>query len=87
MMFCMSVTAFAAGGSGSDGGVFPIVVGAVIGVIVAIIVMLCIKAQLSSVHMQHAAKNYIKPGSFHLTTSREIYLYKKVDRQEKPKDK
>ena len=87
MMFCMSATAFAAGSGGSDGGVLPIVIGAAVGVVVAVIIMLCLKGQLKSVHMEHAARNYIKQGSFHLTTSREIYLYKKLDRTEKPKDK
>ena len=86
MMLCMSVTAFAAGSGGSDSSVMPIVIGAAIGVIVAVIIMLCLKGQLSSVHMEHAARNYIKQGSFRLTTSREIYLYKKVDRTQKQKD-
>ncbi len=88
MMFCLSVTAFAAGG-GSDGGinVGAVVIGAVIGVIIAVIVMLSLKGQLKSVRMQHAAKNYIKQDSMKVTTAREIYLYKKVDAHEKPQNR
>ena len=63
-----------------------IIVGVIIGVIVAVIIMLALKGQLSSVHMQHAARSYIKQGSFRLTQSRETYLYKKVDRTQRQKD-
>ena len=63
-----------------------IVIGVVIGIIIAIFVMLGHKSKLTSVRMQHAAANYIKQGSFRLTSSREIYLYKRVERREKPKD-
>ncbi len=63
-----------------------IVVGVLIGIVIAVIVMLVHKSKLRSVRMQHAAANYIKQGSFKLTTSRDIYLYKRVERREKPKD-
>lgn len=86
MLFCMSVTAFAEGSGGSGSGSMSIVVGVIVGIIIAVIVMLCLKGQLKTVRMEHAAKSYIKQGSFHLTTSREIYLYKKVDRTQKQKN-
>lgn len=88
MMFCLSVTAFAEGGSGSGGeiSVGAIAVGAIIGVIIAVIVMLMHKSKLKSVRMQHAAANYIKPGSMKVTTAREIYLYKKLRTFEKPRN-
>lgn len=88
MMFCLSVTAFAAGGSGSGGGISvgAVVGGALIGVVIAVIVMLVHKSKLKSVKMQHAAANYIKQGSMQVTTSREIYLYKKVRSFEKPQN-
>ena len=88
MMFCLSVTAFADSGSGSGGGinVGAVVIGALIGIVIAIIVMMSLKGQLKSVRMQHAAQNYIKQGSMQVTTSREIYLYKKVDAQEKARN-
>ena len=63
-----------------------IVVGVLIGIVIAVIVMLVHKSKLRSVRMQHAAANYIKQGSFKLTASRDIYLYKRVERREKPKD-
>ncbi len=89
MMFCLSVTAFAAGGSGSGGGISvgAVVGGALIGIVIAVIVMLVLKSKLKSVKMQHAAANYIKQGSMQVTTAREIYLYKKVDAVEKPQNR
>lgn len=88
MMFCLSVTAFAAGGDGSGGEikVGAVVIGAIIGILIAVFVMLGHKSKLRSVHMQHAAANYIKSGSMKVTTSREIYLYKKVRSFEKPQN-
>ena len=86
MMFCMSATAFAESGGSADGGGMSVVIGVVVGVIIAVIVMLVLKGQLKSVHMEHAARNYIKQGSFKLTASRDIYLYKKVDRTVRQKD-
>lgn len=88
MMFCLSVTAFAESGSSSGGGidVGAIAIGAIIGVVIAVIVMLVLKSKLKSVKMQHAAANYIKQGSMQVTTAREIYLYKKLNRTEKPQN-
>ncbi len=88
MMFCLSVTAFAESGSGSGGEirVGAVVIGAIIGILIAVFVMLGHKSKLKSVHMQHAAANYIKQGSMQVTSSREIYLYKKVDAHEKPRN-
>lgn len=63
-----------------------IVIALVIGLIISLIIMLAHKSKLKTVRMQHAAKNYIKQGSVHITTRREIYLYKKVDKRAKPKD-
>lgn len=87
-MLCLSVTAFAdyGGGSGGDINAGVIVGGIILGVIVAIVVMMVHKGKLKSVRMQHAAANYIKQGSMKVTESREIYLYKKVDRTEKPQN-
>lgn len=87
-MLCLSVTAFADYGGGSGGGINAgvIVGGIILGVIVAIVVMMVHKGKLKSVKMQRAAANYIKQGSMKVTESREIYLYKKVDRTEKPQN-
>ncbi len=88
-MLCLSVTAFADYGGGSGGSVSAgaVVGGIIVGIIVAVVVMMVHKGKLKSVKMQHAAANYIKQGSMKVTEAREIYLYKKVDRTEKPRDK
>lgn len=41
---------------------------------------------LKSVHRQDGAADYKKPNSFKLELRRDIYLYKKVERKEKPDD-
>ncbi len=63
-----------------------IVIGAIIGIVIAVVVMMTLKGQLKSVKMERAAQNYIKQGSMQVTTAREIYLYKKVNRHEKPQN-
>ncbi len=85
-MLCMSLQALAFDGSSGGGGAGGIVIGVLIGIVIAVIVMLGHKSKLKSVRMERAAANYIKQGSFHLTSSREIYLYKRVDRRAKPKN-
>lgn len=85
-MLCMSVQALAFDGSSGGVGAGGIIVGVIIGILIAVFVMLGHKSKLKSVRMQSAAANYIKQGSFRLTTSREIYLYKRVERREKPKN-
>lgn|GEM_PF-2507075 len=89
MLCCLSVTAFADSGSGSGGSIeiMPVVVGVIIGILIGVFIMLGHKSKLRSVKMQHAAANYIKRDSMKVTTSREIYLYKKVNRIPKNKDK
>ena len=44
------------------------------------------RGQLKSVAKQHEAANYVRKGSFKVTKSRDIFLYRKVDKREKPKD-
>ncbi len=58
----------------------------VVGLVIALIVTLIMKGQLKSVHFQSAAADYEKPGSMHLTESKEYFLYRKVDAEEIPKD-
>lgn len=73
--------------SGDDGAnVIFIIGGAAVGIIIAVCIMMYHKGQLKSVRMERSARNYVEPGSFNITYSDEIYLYKKVDRTEKPKD-
>lgn len=58
----------------------------VIGLIVAFISTMVMKSSLKSVKPQPAAANYLKNGSLNITNSREIFLYKHIDRRLKPKD-
>lgn len=57
-----------------------------IGIVAALIVTGIMKAQLKSVRPQNAAGSYVVEDSFHLTHSRDVYLYKNVVRHAKPKN-
>lgn len=56
-----------------------------IGFVVGLITVLIMRAQLKSVRAQGFAGSYVVPGSFAVTKSRDIYLYRNVVRREKPK--
>lgn len=58
----------------------------VFGLIVALIVVSSMKSQLKSVGMQRGAANYVKRGSFNITQSKDIYLYRNVTRTARPKE-
>lgn len=55
-----------------------------VAVIAAFVVTGIMKAQLKSVRRQNSAGSYIAPGSFRLTYSRDLYLYKNVTRHARP---
>jgi uncharacterized protein len=57
-----------------------------IGLIVALIVTGVMKSKLKSVRFKSGAADYVKKGSFILTESRDIYLYRNVTRRAKPKN-
>lgn len=44
------------------------------------------RGQLKSVAKQHEAADYVRDGSFVVTNRRDIFLYRKLDKREKPKD-
>lgn len=56
-----------------------------IGFAVAMIVTMSLKSQLKSVQPEHAANNYVRQGSMHLTDSRDTFLYHTVSRTAIPK--
>ncbi len=58
----------------------------VFGLIAALIAVSSMKSQLKSVGMQRGASNYVKKGSFNITQSRDIYLYRNVTRTARPKE-
>lgn len=60
-----------------------LVIALVIGFVIAGISVLVMKAQLRSVRAQGSASDYTK--SMQLSDSREIFLYRRVERRERPK--
>lgn len=56
-----------------------------IGAVLALIVCLIMKSKLKSVKSQPAADNYVRPDSFKLNVSRDIFLYTKTSRRPRPK--
>lgn len=81
-----------AGGEPYDTGNMPrkplplkwIFISIVVGIVIAVIYISVLIAQLKTVRMQKAADSYVKPGSMHLTESRDLYLYSIVNRVKKP---
>lgn len=57
-----------------------------VGILVAFIVVGSMKASMKTVHMQAAASDYTKSGSFSVTESRDVFLYRDVERTERPKN-
>lgn len=53
-----------------------------IGIAVGLVAVLIMKGQLKSVRPQRSAGSYVVDGSFHLTTSREMFLYRTVSKRE-----
>lgn len=57
-----------------------------IGLVTALIVTAAMRGQLKSVHNQTGARQYSKLGDFHVTNSRDLLLYRNVDRRAIPKE-
>lgn len=62
-----------------------IIVSIVIGLVVALIVTGIMRMQLKSVRAKAGASDYVKAGSMNVSLSRDLFLYRKVDRRPKPK--
>lgn len=58
----------------------------IVGIAMAVISVSGMKAQLKTVRFQSEAKNYIRDGSLNITQSRDLFLYRTVDRTEKSKN-
>ena len=52
-----------------------------IGIVIGLIAVLIMKGQLKSVRSQNAAGNYVVPGSFGLTESHDLFLYRNLNRR------
>ena len=57
----------------------------VIGLVLALIITGVMRGKLKSVRSQRAAANYVRQGSMNVTQSYELFLYKTVQRRERPK--
>ena len=58
----------------------------VIGLLIGAIVTAVMKSQLKTVRSQSGAANYVKTGSLNVTHRQDLFLYRDVQRTEKPKD-
>lgn len=57
-----------------------------VGFVVALFAVTIMRWQLDSVSSQTAADSYIKSGSMQMTKSSDLFLYRHVDRRERPKE-
>ena len=60
-----------------------VIIVTVIGLIAGLITAFVMKGKLKSVRKQDSARTYVKPGSMQLTYSRDIFLYRNVERTKK----
>ncbi len=86
----VSIVAEAADGESTseEGGfdVMNIVIGVVIGLVITAVIMFVLASQLKTVAKEQQAKEYVVKGSFKLTGKRDIFLYKRVEKKEKPRN-
>ena len=57
-----------------------------IGLVAGLVTVLIMRGQLKSVRPQSGAADYVVSGSFRLRHSRDIFLYRHVQRVARPKD-
>ncbi|MBR6514633.1 MAG: hypothetical protein IKT46_07360 [Clostridia bacterium] len=75
-------------GEGDEAGfnvVTSLLISLVVGLIVSFIATSIMKGQLKSVRKKDTASDYLKKGSFKVTHSRDIFLYKRVTAVKKAK--
>ena len=56
-----------------------------VGAVIAFVVTGVMKGQLKTVRPRNEAGSYVVEGSFRLTQSRDVYLYKNTVRRARPK--
>lgn len=56
------------------------------GLVIALIVFAVLMSQLKSVRVKREAQDYVREGSFHLTRSNDLFLYRTVDRRKIERD-
>ena len=57
-----------------------------VGAVLSFIITLIMKARLKTVRFQPSARDYIRPGSFNLVASRDMFLYRTVSRTRRASD-
>ena len=57
-----------------------LVLSLMIGIVVAAVVIFIMRASMNTKRQQHGASGYMKPGSFHLRTHQDMFLYSKVSK-------
>lgn len=57
-----------------------------IGAVVALVVILIMRSQMNTAKQQKHAVGYMKDGSYHLRTCRDLYLYSRVTKTPKPQN-
>lgn len=66
--------------------VISLVIALGVGFVISLIATGIMRSKLKTVHEQSKADNYIKKGSLKLTKEKDLFLYRHVERREKPKD-
>lgn len=79
------LTATTAASTGYNWGVMAIIA-LVGGLIIGLIYSLCLKGQLTSVVKNDTAADYTRENSFKVETKKDMFLYSKVEKEEKPKE-
>lgn len=58
----------------------------IVGIAISLTIVGMMKASLKTVRFQPMAKEYVRAGSMNITESRDLFLYRTVNRTEKPKE-
>lgn len=61
-----------------------LIIALVIGLIVGLIYALALKGSLTSVYRHDSANDYTRKGSFKVDLNKDIFLYSKTEKTEKP---
>ena len=57
-----------------------------VGVVIALIVCLIMKSCMKTARPKHTANDYIKKNSFHITRSRDIFIYAELSKRKRVKE-
>ena len=84
----LNAAALTADGATASAGFDPlkkIIIALVIGLIVGLLYALSLKSQLTSVYKNETAADYVRPASFKVSDKKDIFMYSKTEKTEKPK--